>query len=80
LWFYIRNHKTSLPERIGGVPKPQPEWNQNLPASEMEQVQELIVLMQALREMGVTGASVMYSFFEPSPALAEEVPLWFRLP
>jgi hypothetical protein len=64
LWFYIRNHKPSLLERTGGVPKPQLEWNQNPPASEMEQVEELIVLIQALREMGVIGESVKYSFFE----------------
>jgi hypothetical protein len=30
----------------------------------MEQVEELIVLIQALREMGVIGESVKYSFFE----------------
>jgi hypothetical protein len=63
LWFYIRNHQPSLLERIGGVPTPQPEWNKNRPASEMEQVNELLELIQALKLMGVTGASVMYSFF-----------------
>jgi hypothetical protein len=66
LWFYIRNHKPSLIERTGGVPKPQPEWNQNPPASEMEQVNELLELIQTLKLMGVTGASMMYSFFEPA--------------
>jgi hypothetical protein len=64
LWLYIGNHKPSLQERTGGVPKPQSEWNQNPPASEMEQVEEIIVLILALKDMGVTGASVMYSFFE----------------
>jgi hypothetical protein len=30
----------------------------------MEQVNELLELIQALKLMGVTGASLMYSFFE----------------
>jgi hypothetical protein len=64
LWFYIGNHKPSLAVRTGGVPKPQPEWNQNPPTSEMEQVEELPDVIQALKLMGITGASVMYSFFE----------------
>jgi hypothetical protein len=55
LWFYIRNHKLSLAERTGGVPKPQPEWNQNPPPSEMEQANKLLDVIQALKLMGVTG-------------------------
>lgn len=53
-----------MPERTGGVPKPQPAWNRNPSDGEMEQVRESIDLIQALKLMGVTGASVMYSFFE----------------
>jgi hypothetical protein len=64
LWFYLENHKPSLPDRTGRVPILQPEWNQNPPASEMEQVNELFTLIQALKLMGVIGASMMYSFFE----------------
>lgn len=63
-WFYIGNHKLAFLERTGGVLKPQPAWNQNPPPTKMGQVNELIVLIQALEEMGVTGASTMYSFFE----------------
>jgi hypothetical protein len=74
LWFYIGNHKPSLAERPGGVPKPQPEWKQNPPVSEMEQVDELLDVIQALKLMGVIGASVMYSFFERRvSAFAKEV-------
>jgi hypothetical protein len=64
LWFYFGYNNPSLAERTGGVPKPQPEWNQNPPAFKMEQVKELLDVIQALKLMGVTSASVMYSFFE----------------
>jgi hypothetical protein len=64
LWFYIGNHKLLLAERTRGVPKPQPEWNQNPPASEMEQIDELLDVIQTLKLKGVTGALVMYSFFK----------------
>jgi hypothetical protein len=63
LWFYIGNHKPSLPDQTRWVPTPQPEWNPSLPASEMDQVNELLELIQALKLIGVTGASLMYSFF-----------------
>jgi hypothetical protein len=63
-WFYIGNHKPALLERTGGVLKPQPARNQNPPLTKMSQVNELIVLIQALKEMRVTGAFAMYSFFE----------------
>jgi hypothetical protein len=46
----------------------------------MEQVNELLELIQALKLMGVTGASVMYSFFwAPDSASTKEVSIWFRL-
>jgi hypothetical protein len=71
LWFHIGNHKPLLAERTGGVPKPQPEWNQNPLASEMEQVNEPLDVIQALKLMGVTGASVMYSFLSAEFSLCK---------
>jgi hypothetical protein len=35
-WFYIGNNKPAFPERTEGVPKPQLEWNQDPPSTEMD--------------------------------------------
>lgn len=64
LWFYIGNDEPTLPERTTGRPIPRPEWKQTVSAGDMVQVNELLGLIQAHKHMGVTGAFVMYSFFE----------------
>jgi hypothetical protein len=64
LWFYVGNPKPTPPNRTGGVLKSQPEWKKNPPKGDMEQVEELILLIQVRKEMGITRASVMCSFFE----------------
>jgi hypothetical protein len=61
-WFYIRNHTPQLPERSGKPPVLRPEWNTELSKGDMDQVDELLALIAAHKEMGVTGASVMLSF------------------
>lgn len=58
------NQNLALPKRNRGAPIPRPEWKKELTASKMTQVNELLELIEALKLMGVTGASVMYSFFE----------------
>jgi hypothetical protein len=39
-----------------------PEWNIELPRGDMDQVEELLDTIAAHKLMGVTGASVMFSF------------------
>jgi hypothetical protein len=41
-----------------------PEWNTELSKGDMDQVDELLAIIAAHREIGVTGASVMFSFFK----------------
>ncbi|RLM69982.1 putative gypsy-type retrotransposon [Panicum miliaceum] len=64
LWFYIGNHEPALPERTPGKVQQCRECNENLSPSQMVQLNELLVLITALKEMGVTRASVMLSFFK----------------
>jgi hypothetical protein len=40
-----------------------PEWNTELSKGDMDQV-ELLAIIAAHKEIGVTGASVMFSFFK----------------
>jgi hypothetical protein len=39
-----------------------PEWNTELSREDMNQVNELLAIIIAHKEIGVTGASVMFSF------------------
>jgi hypothetical protein len=41
-----------------------PEWNTELPKGDLDQVDELLAIIAAHKEIGVTGASVMFSFFK----------------
>jgi hypothetical protein len=41
-----------------------PKWNTKLPRVDLDQVNELLVIIAAHKEIGVTGASVMFSFFK----------------
>jgi hypothetical protein len=41
-----------------------PEWNIELSRGDMDQVEELLETIEAHKLMGVTGASVMFSFFK----------------
>jgi hypothetical protein len=41
-----------------------PEWNTELPRVDLDQVDELLAIIAAHKEIGVTGASVMFSFFK----------------
>jgi hypothetical protein len=41
-----------------------PEWNIELSRGDMDQVEELLDIIEAHKMMGVTGASVMFSFFK----------------
>jgi hypothetical protein len=50
----------SLLERIAGVPKVTKGWMRKAP--KLSQVDELLAKMKILRDKGVTGVSVMYSW------------------
>jgi hypothetical protein len=41
-----------------------PEWNTELSTGDLDQVDELLAIIVAHKEIGVTGVSVMFSFFE----------------
>jgi hypothetical protein len=41
-----------------------PEWNRELTRGDLDQVEELLTIKEALKTTGVTGASVMFSFFK----------------
>jgi hypothetical protein len=63
-WFYIANHAPQLPARSSRTPVPRTEWTLEPVEAEMDQVRELLELISAHKEAGVTGASVMFSFFK----------------
>jgi hypothetical protein len=63
-WFYIANDGPQLPVRLGKSPVQRAEWTLEPAEAEMDQVNELLELIAAHKEMGVTGASVMLSFFK----------------
>jgi hypothetical protein len=63
-WFYIENHAPQLPEKTNNPPVVSPEWNIELFRGDMDQVEELLDTIGAYKEIGVTGASVMFSFFK----------------
>jgi hypothetical protein len=63
-WFYIKNRAPQLPEKSNNPPVVRPEWNIELSRGDMDQVEELLDTIEAHKLMGVTGASVMFSFFK----------------
>jgi hypothetical protein len=63
-WFYTKNHAPKLPEKTNNPPVVRPEWNIELSRGDMDQVEELLEIIEANKLMGVTGSSVMFSFFK----------------
>jgi hypothetical protein len=63
-WFYIKNHALQLPEKSSKPPIVRPEWNTELSRADLDQVDEFLAIIAAHKEMGVTGASVIFSFFK----------------
>jgi hypothetical protein len=60
-------HQKSCPQFLEKSNKPpvvRLEWNIELPRGDMDRVDELLDTIAAHKEMGVTGASVMFSFFK----------------
>jgi hypothetical protein len=53
-----------LPEKSNNPPVVRPEWNIELSRGDMDQVEELLDTIAAHKLMGVTNASVMFSFFK----------------
>jgi hypothetical protein len=41
-----------------------PEWNTELSKGDMDQVDEMLAIIASHKEIGVTGASVMFSLFK----------------
>jgi hypothetical protein len=63
-WFYIVNQSPPLPKKSGNPPVLRAEWIMDAPSANMDQVEELLALIVVLKAEGVTGASVLYSFFK----------------
>jgi hypothetical protein len=63
-WFYIGNHAPHLHEKSGKPPVIRPEWNTELSRGDLDQVDELLAIIAAHKEIGVTRAYVMFSFFK----------------
>jgi hypothetical protein len=63
-WFYTENHAPQLPEKSGKPLVVRPEWNTELPKADLDQVDELLAIIAAQKEIGVIGASAMFSFFK----------------
>jgi hypothetical protein len=59
-----RNHAPQLPKKFGKPPVVRPEWNTELSRADLDQVDELLAIIAAHKEIGVIGASVMFSFFK----------------
>jgi hypothetical protein len=53
-----------LPKKSGKPPVLRPEWNTELPRVDLDQVDELLAIIAAHKEIGMTGASVIFSFFK----------------
>jgi hypothetical protein len=53
-----------LPEKSGKPPVVRPEWNTELSRADLDQVDELLAIITAHKEIGMTGASVIFSFFK----------------
>jgi hypothetical protein len=54
----------SFLKKSGKPPVVRPEWNTELPRVDLDQVHELLAIIAAHKEIGLTGASVMFSFFK----------------
>jgi hypothetical protein len=53
-----------FPGKTNKPPVVRPEWNLELTRGDLDQVEELLEVIEALKMMGVNGASVMFSFFK----------------
>jgi hypothetical protein len=61
-WFYITNHHPELPKPSGKQPKHRPWWNMEPMMQEGIQLPELLLKIKALREAGLRGDHVAFSF------------------
>ena len=59
-WFYVGNHEPRLAKRTPGAPKTKGCWMSPSPGG--DQVQKLREAIARLKKIGVTGASVVYSY------------------
>ena len=59
-WFYVGNFESPLPERTPGAPREKGCWMSPGPGG--DQIQKLRAAIAKLRNGGVTGGTVVYSF------------------
>ncbi|RLN25487.1 retrotransposon protein, putative, Ty3-gypsy subclass [Panicum miliaceum] len=63
-WFYIGNHKPSLPGRDNAPPQRQECWLKKPTEEESRDIPELMKWIYHLKDQRVTGESMAYSFIE----------------
>ncbi|RLN12587.1 hypothetical protein C2845_PM09G11190 [Panicum miliaceum] len=63
-WFYIGNHKPILPGWDNSPPQRHECWLEKVTEVESRDIPELMKRIKALKDKGVTGESVAYSFIE----------------
>jgi hypothetical protein len=61
-WFYIADQLSGLPRRSGNKPVKISEWDLGLSTHEADDLKEVLELVNDLKNLGVTGASVARSF------------------
>ncbi|RLN09085.1 putative gypsy type transposon [Panicum miliaceum] len=64
VWFYIGNHKPSLPGRDNAPPQRRDCWLDKLLKEESRDIPKLMKRIQDLKDKGVTRESMAYSFIE----------------
>jgi len=64
LWWYVGNYDPKLPEFTGVAPVDFPEWKSLPTIAENAQVNDLLDKIAKLKEKGVTGASVVFSWIK----------------
>jgi hypothetical protein len=55
--FYIENHAPQLPEKSGKPPVVRPEWNTELPKVDLDQVDELLAIIAAHKQMSLSSSA-----------------------
>jgi hypothetical protein len=61
-WFYLDNPVSALKTRTGRAPVPYPDWTNQLPLRDTEELQPLLDDLEQLKAEGLTGGAVVISF------------------
>jgi hypothetical protein len=66
-WFYVKNHaeplRDPLPKFTGKIPKDSKRWKLGVTKKEMKDVEVMVDMIGALKEQGLSGAGLCWTFF-----------------